>query len=262
MIKCRFIEEPCEAKVSRTDLKTSGVGNCLAEFNTFLTCSEGFSIDSPLFLKQSLNAIKKASKQVSKKLKSSVNREQARLNIVRKHEDVVNRRSDWFWKLAHDLTNKFDVLCFETLNLKGMQRLWGRKVSDLALGEFLQILEWVAKKKDKQVVYIDRWYPSTKICSSCGHVLKELDLSVRRWRCPACHTENDRDGNASANIKMVGISTIGLGDDQTSLACNLCLSPESPGFKRGSGSKKCLVLSSFSLKVRGSHKMAATSIEA
>jgi putative transposase len=54
------------------------------------------------------------------------------LNLVRKHEDVVNRRSDWFWKLAHDLTNQFDVLCFETLNIKGMQRLWGRKISDLA----------------------------------------------------------------------------------------------------------------------------------
>jgi putative transposase len=98
------------------------------------------------------------------------------LNLVRKHEDVVNRRSDWFWKLAHDLTNQFDVLCFETLNLKGMQRLWGRKISDLAFGEFLSILQWVAKKKEKQVVFIDRWYPSSKTCSHCGHVLKELDL--------------------------------------------------------------------------------------
>lgn len=195
-------------------------------FKTFLTCSEGFSIASPLFLKQSLNAIKKASRQHSLKLKGSTNREQARLNLVRKHEDVVNRPrvyrgepppgntrcSDWFWKLAHDLTNKFDVLCFETLNLKGMQRHWGKKVSDLALGEFLQVLEWVAKKKGKQVVYIDRWYPSTKTCSHCGHVLEELDLSVRRWRCPSCHVENDRDENASINIKMVGTSTIRLGD--------------------------------------------------
>ena len=178
---------------------------------TFLTCSEGFTIESPQFQKPSINAIKKASRQHSKKIKGSVNREQARLYLVRKHEDVVNRRSDWFWKLAHDLTNSFDVLCFETLNLKGMQRLWGRKISDLALGEFLQVLEWVALKKDKQIVYIDRWYPSTKTCSGCGHVLNELDLSVRRWRCPACHAENDRDENASVNIKMVGISTIGLG---------------------------------------------------
>lgn len=179
---------------------------------TFLTCSEGFKIESPLFLKQAINAIKKASRQHSKKQNGSSNREEARLHLVRKYEDVVNQRTDWFWKLAHDLTNKFDVLCFETLNLKGMQRLWGRKVSDLAFGNFLQILEWVAQKKGKQVVYIDRWYPSTKTCSCCKHVLDELNLSVRRWRCPSCHAENDRDENASVNIKMAGISAIGLGD--------------------------------------------------
>ena len=85
---------------------------------TFLTCSEGFKIESPLFLKQSLNAIKKASRQHSRKVKGSNNREQARLNLARKHEDIANRRSDWFWKLAHQLTSQFDVLCFETLNLR------------------------------------------------------------------------------------------------------------------------------------------------
>lgn len=192
--------------------ETSKIAGFDFGLKTFLTCSEGFKIDSPLFLKQSLNAIKKANRRHSKKLKGSTNRERARKNLVRKHEDVVNRRSDWFWKLARQLTDKFDVLCFETLNLKGMKRLWGRKVSDLALGEFLQILEWVAKKKNKQVVYIDPWYPSSKTCSSCGHILESLDLSIRRWRCPDCESENDRDKNASINIKMVGSSTIGVGD--------------------------------------------------
>ena len=99
---------------------------------TFLTCSDGSKFESPQFLKQSLNLIKKASRQHSKKRKGSSNRERARLNLVRKHEDVVNRRSDWFWKLAHDLTNWFDVLCFETLNLKGMQRMKGTQ--NLGLG--------------------------------------------------------------------------------------------------------------------------------
>ena len=179
---------------------------------TFLTCSDGSKFESPQFLKQSLNLIKKASRQHSKKRKGSSNRERARLNLVRQHEDVVNRRSDWFWKLAHDLTNWFDVLCFETLNLKGMQRLWGRKISDLAFGEFLQILEWVAKKKGKQVVFIDRWYPSSKTCSECGHVLDKLDLSVREWRCPSCGSINGRDENAALNICAVGASTVKLGD--------------------------------------------------
>ena len=178
----------------------------------FLTCSDGELIESPQFLKQSLNAIKKASRQHSKKQKASANRERARKHLVRRYEDVSNRRSDWFWKLAHDLTNRFDILCFETLSLKGMQRLWGRKISDLAFGEFWQILQWVAKKRGKQVVFIDRWYPSSKTCSHCGHVLETLDLSVREWRCPCCHAVNGRDENAAKVICAVGASTVKLGD--------------------------------------------------
>ena len=142
----------------------------------FLTCSDGTertshggefisppvsSVKSPLFLKQSLKQLRLASRQYSTKKRGSKSREKARQNLVRVHEKVVNCRSDWFWKLAHQLTDKFDHLFFETLNLKGMQRLWGRKISDLALAEFLQILEFVAQKKGKSVSYIDRWFPSS-----------------------------------------------------------------------------------------------------
>lgn len=180
--------------------KTGKIAGFDFGLHTFLTCSEGFDIaepsrggvpsgetpekflESPLFFKQSLTQVKKASREHSKKQKGSIKREQARRSLVRKHEDIANRRADWFWKLAHRLTDQFDVLCFETLNLKGMQRLWGRKVNDLAFRDFLNILEWVARKTDKQVVYIDRWYPSSKTCSGCGHLLESLDLSIRRWR--------------------------------------------------------------------------------
>ena len=197
--------------------ETSRIAGFDFGLKVFLTVSDKTQIESPQFLKQSLTAIKKASRQHSKKVKGSTNRERARKNLVRRHEDVVNRRSDWFWKLAHDLTDRFDVVCFETLNLKGMQRLWGRKISDLAFGEFLQILEWVAKKKDKQIVFIDRWYPSSKTCSNCGHVLKELDLSIREWRCPSCQSVNGRDQNAAKNICAVGASTVKLGDVRQAL---------------------------------------------
>ena len=179
---------------------------------TFLVCSDGTKIDSPSFFKQSIKRIKSSCRQHSKKVKGSNNRERARKNLVRKHEKIANRRRDWFWRLAHQLTDKFDVLCFETLNLKGMQRLWGRKVCDFAFGEFLRRLEWIAKKKNKLVVYIDQWYPSSKTCSGCGHVLENLDLSIRQWRCPSCKRVNDRDENASQNICAVGASTVGLGN--------------------------------------------------
>ncbi|WYL95053.1 MAG: transposase [Gloeotrichia echinulata IR180] len=203
------VDNELEPEIKSTTGKIAGFDFGL---KTFLTCSDGTLIDSPQFLKQSLNAIRKASKNHSKKVKRSNNRERARKNLVRQHENVCNRRRDWFWKLAHELTDKFDVLCFETLNLKGMQRLWGRKISDIAFGEFLQILSWVTKKKNKQLVYIDQWYPSSKTCSHCGHILENLDLSIRQWRCPSCQSINGRDENAARNIQMVGASTIGLGD--------------------------------------------------
>ncbi len=181
-------------------------------WKTFLTISDGTKIESPQFLKQSINAIKTASRQHSQKRKESPNRERARKNLVCKHEDVANRRCNWFWKMAHELTDKFDVLCFETLNIKGMQRLWGRKISDLAFGEFLQILQWIASKKRKQVVFLWRGYPLSKTCSDCGHVLESLDISIREWRWPSCQSINGQDKNAALNIQAVGGSTVRLGD--------------------------------------------------
>ncbi len=208
------VDNVAEPQIKSETGKTAGFDFGL---KTFLSCSEGFNIESPLFFKQSIKSIRRASKEHSKKQKGSVNREQARKHLVRMHEDVVNRRTDWFWKLAHNLTNQFDVLSFETLNLKAMQRLWGRKVSDLAFREFLNILKCVAGKKDKQVAFIDRWYPSSKTCSNCGHILESLDLSVREWRCPSCQNTNDRDENAAINIKAVGNSTVGVGDVRRAL---------------------------------------------
>ncbi len=181
---------------------------------TFLTCSNGTEIQSPLFFKQSLKELKLASRQHSKKKKRSHNREKARKHLVRVHEKVVNRRNDWFWKLAHKLTDRYDYLFFETLNLKGMQRLWGRKINDLAFAEFLKILELVANKKGKIIRYIDQWYPSSKTCSCCGQILDKLSLDVRYWVCPnnSCNAKHGRDSNASKVILKVGASTLGLGD--------------------------------------------------
>ena len=160
--------------------ETSRIAGFDFGLKTFLTISDGTQIESPQFLKQSLNKIKQASRHHSRKVKGSANREKARKNLVRKYEDVTHCRSDWFWKLAHELTDKFDILCFETLSLKGMQRLWGRKISDLAFGEFLQILEWVAQKKGKLIVFIARWYPSSKTCSACGHEERKFRFISQR----------------------------------------------------------------------------------
>ena len=170
----------------------------------FLTSSDGEEIASPQFLKAGLNELAKANKSLSKKKKGSANRERARLHLNRVYESISNQRRDWFWKLSHTLTDKYDALFFEDLNLDGMKRLWGRKISDLAFAEFIQILEWVAKKKGKEVGFVSRWFPSSKTCSSCGHVHRTLELSDRLWRCSDCGTVNDRDRNAAINILKEG----------------------------------------------------------
>lgn len=208
---CVVVESESTPVIQFETRKVAGFDFGLKTFLTYFDGVETKEIQSPLFFKQSLNAIRQACKQLSRKQKGSKRRECARKHLARQHERIAYQREDWFWKLAHELSDQFDVLCFETLNLKGMKRLWGRKVSDLAFGTFLKILEWVALKKGKQVVYADPWYPSTKTCSHCGHVLERLDLSTRVWECPSCRTFHKRDENAARNLQIVGTSTIGLG---------------------------------------------------
>jgi putative transposase len=178
---------------------------------TFLTGSDKTSIESPLFFNKSRNRLKTASRNLSSKKKGSNNWYKAKDNLNRVYEDVSNKRQDWFWKLAHKLTNEYDVLIFEDLNLNGMKRLWGRKVSDLSFASFLEILQTVATNKGKLVHFVDRFYPSSKTCSHCGHINKELRLKDRVWDCLSCNTKGiQRDWNASFNLLRVGASTLGL----------------------------------------------------
>ena len=179
---------------------------------TFLTVHDGietYAIPSPQFFKQALTDVRRANRALSRKQKGSHHRYQANRRLAQVHQQVANRRQDWFFKLAHELTDRYDVLFFETLNLRGMKRLWGRKISDLAFGTFLKILEHVARKKGKRVHYIDRFYPSSKTCCHCGYHHKDLKLSERWWRCPGCHKIVDRDGNAAVNIFREGASSLG-----------------------------------------------------
>lgn len=179
---------------------------------TYMTASNNEDVESPEFFKHSLNDIRKASREVSTKKRGSNNREKARLNLARLYKKLANQRRDFHFKLANRMTDKYDVMVFETLNMNGMKRLWGRKVGDLGFASFLSILKYLAAVKGKQVVFIDRFEPSSKTCSVCGYVNHELELSMRSWLCPECSTHHDRDRNASYNILRVGASTLGLGD--------------------------------------------------
>ena len=173
----------------------------------YLTGSDGTDIDSPQFFKRSLNAIKRVHRDHSRKRKGSKNRERARLDLARKHRKIANQREDFHWKLAHWLTDLYDEIRLEDLNLKGMKALWGRKVSDLGFADFVKKLVYIAQKKGKTITFIDRWYPSSRTCSACGAIHEALNLRDRTWQCPSCHIQLDRDRNAALNIYRVGAST-------------------------------------------------------
>jgi len=176
---------------------------------TYLTLSDGRKIDNPLFLKTGLNDLRRTSRRLSKCEKGSSHRRAARLSLDRIHENITHKRDDWQWKLSHELCRCYDTLCIEDLQLTGMSRQWGRKMSDLAFGAFVQKLEHTALKYGCSVVKIDRYYPSSKTCSVCQNVNEQLSLSDRSWTCPACGTHHDRDVNAAINILRRGIASSG-----------------------------------------------------
>ncbi|MCX6045881.1 MAG: RNA-guided endonuclease TnpB family protein [Chloroflexi bacterium] len=194
---------------------------------TFLTVSNGKTIESPLYYREAIAELKQAQQNLARKMKFSGGWKKAREIITRIYQRVVNKRRDWFFKVSHCLTAQFDNLFFEDLNMKGMQALWGRKSSDLARSEFMNILEYVAQTKGKVVHLVNRFYPSSKTCHDCGHVYKELQLSEREWVCQSCGTIHDRDLNAALNIHSEGASSLRLGDVRPVLSGNCCLTLES-----------------------------------
>lgn len=171
---------------------------------TFLTVSDGTEIHSPEFFNTNLRALKLANRSLSSKKKGSNNRAKARLHLARVHNQTLNKRRDFFFKLAKELTQKFDYISIEDLNISAMSKLWGRKISDLAFSEFVRILESQGQKYFCEITKVGRFYPSSKTCFDCGYINKELRLEQRTWTCPGCNSLLHRDKNASLNIDREG----------------------------------------------------------
>ena len=175
---------------------------------TFLTLSDGIKILSPQFYKQCLNEIRSANKALSRKQYPSNGWFRAKRHLSRVHQKIADKRRDWFFKLALRLVRRYDTIAIETLNLAAMKKLWGRKISDIAFGEFSLILKWTCAKYGKTLLRAGRWQPTTKPCSTCGFHNKDLTLNDRYWTCPKCGRDHDRDVNAAINILRVGVPWI------------------------------------------------------
>ena len=200
-----------ECREVRPEPKTGKAEGFDMGIKDFLTGSDGERYTSPMFYTQNADKLAKAQQEHSRKVKGSNNRERERKNVARIHKKTANQRADHHWKLAIELCRKFDILFFEDLNLRGMKALFGKQVSDLAFGEFMQKLKHQSRKRLRCVLKISRWSPTSKCCSVCGHKNENLTLSDRHWQCPKCDTHLGRDQNAALNILKEGVAFFGLG---------------------------------------------------
>lgn len=171
----------------------------------FLRGSNKTAVQMPQPLKTELKRLQKANRALSRKQRGSNGHKRARLALGRLHRHIACRRRDFHHKLARELAQSFDVICIEDLNLGGMKALWGRKVSDLGFAEFVSILEHHCRKAGSVLVKVDRNFASSKTCSNCGHIHKELSLRDRIWTCSTCGALHDRDHNAAVNIEREGL---------------------------------------------------------
>jgi putative transposase len=167
----------------------------------FLTLSTGEKIEHPLFIESSMKKLRKLNKSISRKKKGSKNRSHARWLLRVFWERLEAKQKDFFYKLSLSLVRAYDLIVVETLNLKALFKLWGRKMKALSFGTFLSILEQQCIKYGKTFQKINQWTPTTNVCADCGHKLKKkLELSERSWNCPECGCVHDRDVNAARNI--------------------------------------------------------------
>ena len=167
------------------------------------------------------------SRQLSPKEKGSKDRRKARMRLAKEHAKVANLRNDSLHKLTSDLTQRFDTIVIEDLNVRGMLKNHhlARVVSDMGFFELRRQLDYKAEWYGSKVVVADRWYPSSKTCSTCGFILDALPLDVREWTCE-CGTKHDRDINAAKNLANLAVSS-------TVTACG----EEGSGFGRQSNVK-------------------------
>ncbi|WP_022835251.1 RNA-guided endonuclease InsQ/TnpB family protein [Salisaeta longa] len=179
--------------------------------------SDGFKSGNPKYLEDDLYRLRKAQRRLSRKEKGSQNWKKQKRKVARLHAKIADKRNDFLHKLSRKLVDENQVIALESLNVKGMQRReasavsvqnrsLSRSIADTGWSTLVRYIEYKAEWAGRTVVKIDRWFPSTKRCSACGHVGGTKPLSVRHWQCEECGACHDRDVNAAKNICTVGLA--------------------------------------------------------
>jgi putative transposase len=173
------------------------------------TLSTGETFEGPKALRTLLMRLRRLSRALSRKVRGSRNRAKAKLKLAKLHNRIANIRRDSLHKLSTIITRGFHTIGIEDLNVKGMlrNRHLARAIADMGFYELRRQLEYKAAWRCGQVVVVDRWFPSSKLCSGCGYRLDALGLDVRHWTCPGCGVSHDRDVNAATNLRNMAVSS-------------------------------------------------------
>jgi len=171
--------------------------------------SDGEFANHPKYYHKAVERLAKEQRKLSKCQKGSKNREKQRIKLAKLYEKVANQRKDFLHKLSRQITNAYDAVCIEDLSMKGMSQAlnFGKSIADNSFGMFTSFLDYKLREQGKQLVKIDKWFPSSKTCSKCGKKKENLSLSERVFQCE-CGNMLDRDINAAINIKNEGMGLL------------------------------------------------------
>jgi len=208
-----FVSLLCEVETQPLPVSPRMTGIDLG-LKVLFVAADGEQIANPRHTAKYATRLTKAQRALSRKQRGSKNRAKARLKVARLHAKIADTRRDCLHKLSHRLIHENQVVCVESLAVKNLirNRRQSKAIADAGWGELVRQLDYKAAWAGRQLVKIDRWFPSSKRCSCCGHTLASLPLTVRDWTCPACATHHDRDINAAVNIKAAGLAVLALGE--------------------------------------------------